>query len=73
MSSQGYIIEVGGRAAGIVVREHGESVFHFHAAAATFGPLDGKKFATPLAAERAAYAHIARRPPIAANLAGAAP
>jgi hypothetical protein len=72
MSSQGYIIEVGGRAAGIVVREQGESVFHFHAAVATFSPLDGKKFATPLAAERAAVAHVARRPSIAAALGGGA-
>jgi hypothetical protein len=61
MSSQAYIIEIGSDAVGIVVREEGESVFHFHSALNTFRSLDGKKFATPQAAHRAALDHGAKR------------
>jgi hypothetical protein len=61
MSSQGYIIEVSGLAAGIVVREAGESLFQFHSAATAFNALEGKTFPNARAAERAAYAQIARR------------
>jgi hypothetical protein len=68
MSSQAYIIEIGSDAVGIVVREAGESVFHFHSALSSFRSLDGKKFATPQAAHRAALDHGAKRrtSPIAA-------
>jgi hypothetical protein len=61
MSSQGYIIEVSGLAAGIVVREAGESQFQFHSAATAFNALEGKTFPNARAAERAAYAQVARR------------
>jgi len=61
MSSQAYIIEIGSDAVGIVVREAGESVFHFHSALSAFRSLDGKKFATPQAAHRAALDHRTRR------------
>lgn len=61
MSSQGYIIEVRGRAAGIVVREAGEQHFQFHSAATAFNSLEGKTFPNPRAAERAAYAELTRR------------
>lgn len=61
MSSQAYIIEIGSDAVGIVVREAGESVFHFHSALSSFRSLDGKKFPTPQAAHKAALAHGTRR------------
>jgi len=60
MSSQAYIIEIGSDAVGIIVREAGESAFHFHAALNEFHSLDGKTFATPQAAQAAA-AHGAKR------------
>lgn len=53
-SSQAYIIEIGSDAVGIVVREAGESAFHFHSALNAYRSLDGKKFATAQAAHRAA-------------------
>jgi hypothetical protein len=61
MSSQAYIIEIGSDAVGIIVREAGESAFHFHAALDEFHSLEGKTFATPQAAQAAAAAHGARR------------
>jgi hypothetical protein len=61
MSSQAYIIELGSDAVGIVVREAGDSAFHFHAALDEFFSLDGKTFATPQAAQAAAAAHGAKR------------
>jgi hypothetical protein len=57
MSSQAFIIEIGSDAVGIVEREEGESVFHFHSALHDYRALDGKKFATPQAAHRAALDH----------------
>jgi hypothetical protein len=60
MSSQGYIIEVHGRAAGIVVREAGEQLFQFHSAVSVFDQLEGRTFSTARAAERAAYDHLCR-------------
>jgi hypothetical protein len=47
-----YIIEVGGEAAGILARE-GER-FRFHATARAYEPLEGRIFADPWAAQRAA-------------------
>ena len=61
MSSQAYIIEIGSDAVGIIVREAGNSAFHFHAALNEFQFLDGKMFATPQAAQAAADAHGAKR------------
>jgi hypothetical protein len=66
MTSQAYIIEIGSDAVGIIVREAGESIFQFHSALSAFRSLDGKKFATPQAAHKAALAHRARRAPAAA-------
>ncbi|WP_083509396.1 hypothetical protein [Hyphomicrobium sulfonivorans] len=54
MSSQAYIIEIGSDAVGIVVREEGEASFRFHSAIGAFQALDGKRFATASAAQRAA-------------------
>ena len=54
MSSQAYIIEIGSDAVGIVVREEGEASFRFHSAVGAFQSLDGKRFATAHAAQRAA-------------------
>ena len=48
-------------AVGIIVREAGNSAFHFHAALNEFQFLDGKMFATPQAAQAAADAHGAKR------------
>jgi hypothetical protein len=61
MSSQGYIIEVGGQAAGIIVREAGETLFQFHSAGTAFRSLEGRTFPHARAAERAARAEHARR------------
>jgi hypothetical protein len=61
MSSQGYIIEVGGKAAGIIVREEGETLFQFHSAEMDFLSLEGRTFPDARAAERAAWAEHARR------------
>jgi hypothetical protein len=52
--SNAYIIEVAGQTAGIVARDG--SGFRFHASAHRFNPLEGKMFASPRAAERAASA-----------------
>ena len=52
-----------------IVREAGDSAFHFHAALNEFQFLDGKMFATPQAAQAAADAGGAvatARPPICA-------
>jgi len=73
MSSQACIIELGGDAVGIVVREAGESAFHFHAAVNEFYSLDGKTFATPHAAQAAAAAHGAKRGRGLAHHGGRAP
>lgn len=61
MSSQGFIIEVGGQAAGIIVREAGETLFQFHSAGTAFRSLEGRTFPHARAAERAAWAEHARR------------
>ena len=61
MSAQAYIIEIGSDAVGIIVREAGDSAFHFHAALNEFQFLDGKMFATPQAAQAAADAHGVKR------------
>lgn len=58
--SQAYIIEVANNAVGVVVRQQGDTAFHFHSASPHFHALDGRTYDTPLAAERAALAHHAR-------------
>lgn len=51
---QAYIIEVGETQAGLVNRSADERFFTFIAASAAFQVLEGQRFATPSAAERAA-------------------
>jgi hypothetical protein len=54
-----YVIEIGGRTAGIVARNGPGLSFSFFAAAHAYNPMDGRRFANPAAAERAAR-HLAR-------------
>jgi hypothetical protein len=49
-----YIIEVGGRTAGIVARDSRDDAFNFFAAARAFDSMEGQRFPDPLAAETAA-------------------
>ena len=51
---QAYVIEVSGFQVGLVARSAEERFFTFISAASAFDRLDGQRFATPLAAERAA-------------------
>lgn len=51
---QAYVIEVSGLQAGLVARDEDERFFTFISAQAAFNRLDGQRFATPVAAERAA-------------------
>ena len=53
-SQQAYVIEIGETQAGLVSRRGDERVFTFISAAAAFDALEGHRFATPGAAERAA-------------------
>jgi hypothetical protein len=59
--SRSYVIEVGDDQAGLVIREEGERDFLFHAALDAYNALEGRRFANPLLAERAAIAHAAAR------------
>lgn len=54
-----YVIEVRGRTAGIVARDSRDLSFHFFAAAQPFNVMEGRRFADPIAAERAAH-HLAK-------------
>jgi hypothetical protein len=56
--SEGYSIEVGDEIVGMIVRQHGERGFRFHAAVKAVDALDGHIFSKPWAAERAAQGHI---------------
>jgi hypothetical protein len=58
--SQSYIIEVGDDQVGLVLRDFGESEFHFHAALSDYQLLDGRRFASAALAEKAAYARRAQ-------------
>jgi len=49
-----YVIQVSGRTAGIVARDGRDLRFNFFAASHLFQPMEGRSFADPLAAERAA-------------------
>ena len=51
---QAYVIEIGETQAGLVSRRGDERFFTFISAAAAFDALEGHRFATPVAAERAA-------------------
>ncbi|KPF70674.1 hypothetical protein IP69_09080 [Bosea sp. AAP35] len=66
-SDQAYVIEIGETQAGLVSRRGGERVFTFISAASAFDALEGHRFATPGAAERAARqlaSHRRSRAPI---------
>jgi hypothetical protein len=49
-----YIIEVGGRTAGIVARDSHSLSFNFFSADRPFNVMEGQRFSDPLAAERVA-------------------
>ena len=59
--SKSYVIEVGDDQAGLIIREEGEREYLFHAALNEYSALEGRRFANPLLAERAAIAHSASR------------
>jgi hypothetical protein len=59
--TRSYVIEVGNDQAGLVIREEGERDFLFHAALTAYNALEGRRFANPLLAERAAIAHVGDR------------
>lgn len=59
--SDAYAIEIADETVGIVVRQHGDRGFRFHAALRTVHALDGQVFATPRAAEQAARVHLLPR------------
>jgi hypothetical protein len=63
-SQQAYVIEIGETQAGLVSRRGEERLFTFISAASAFDALEGHRFATPVAAERAArlLASARRRP-----------
>lgn len=54
MMPDAYIIEVGGRTAGIVARDAHSHSFNFFSAARAFNVMEGRRFSDPLAAERMA-------------------
>lgn len=54
-----YLIEVSGRPAGIIARD--TNGYRFHASESAFNDLDGRIFADPQTAERAARKHLAKR------------
>jgi hypothetical protein len=56
--SDAYIIEIADETAGIVVRQQQDWGYRFHAAVPRYFPLEGKIFAGPRDAERAANAHF---------------
>ncbi len=49
-----YVIQIAGTTAGLVARDHAEQAFHFFASNPAFRSLEGRSFAAPLQAERAA-------------------
>ncbi len=49
-----YVIQINGRTAGIVARDHAGQAFHFFASNHLFRPLEGVPFPEPHFAERAA-------------------
>jgi hypothetical protein len=64
-----YVIEVGETQAGLVARRAGERFFTFISATSAFDRLEGERFATPSAAERAARLLASPRRPGQARLA----
>ncbi len=68
--AQSYVIEVGDDQVGVIIKEAGESEFQFHAALLAYQALEGRRFANPLLAERAAIAHSVGRRQIRHSRAG---
>lgn len=68
-AQQAYVIELGETQIGLVSRRPDEAYFTFIAASAAFHALDGQRFATPGAAERAAREHASPRRRAARRLA----
>lgn len=60
-----YLIEVAGKTAGILARD--ERGYRFHATAQPFFSLDGRIFADPWVAHRAARREVARGRPARAD------
>jgi hypothetical protein len=52
--SHAYVIQIGGRTAGIVARDPNDQAFHFFASNQAFRSLEGVAFLRPEMAERAA-------------------
>ncbi len=49
-----YVIQIAGRTAGIVARDHADQAYHFFASNQVFRPLEGIAFLRPDVAESAA-------------------
>ena len=58
---QAYVIEIGETSAGLVSRNRDEAFFTFVSATARFSAIEGHRFATPVAAERAARQLLRQR------------
>lgn len=65
--SDTYVVQVAGQTAGIIVRDQKTDTFSFFAATRKFNVLEGRQFAAPYAAERAARRLIAKPKPKVAN------
>lgn len=59
--TQSFVIEVGDDQVGVIIKEEGEADFQFHAALLAYQALEGRRFANPYLAERAAIAHAVGR------------
>ena len=59
--SDAFVIEISGRTAGIVARDHGAQRFHFFAASHFFNALEKRAYRSPGEAERAAREHLAAK------------
>lgn len=54
-----YVIQIGGRTAGIVARDGRDQAFNFFAATHVFNAMEGERFDNPAAAEKMAR-HLAK-------------
>ena len=59
--SDAFVIEISGRTAGIVARDHAAQRFHFFAASHFFNAPEKRAFRSPGEAERAAREHLAAK------------
>lgn len=67
-----YVIQVSGHTAGIVARDGRDHCFNFFAASQDFNLMEGRSFADPLTAERAAR-YLAKHGSLPPGSAAAAP